>query len=238
MPPKSAKATTYVYIVLSNTSVDSVYATLEAANARSADLKANGEKAKVEVQELVGGSVTPTAAAEKATQPKLEPKKEKGIKKEQSVSPQKKKIPAAKKEEEEDQGGEEEQPPPKKSKTKTPAEQRAANASKPNAPSDASLPPNVRSLLSAMGNALDGMMIVVTGVPPTLGRKNAEKLVMNYGGKLTKSLSKNTSLVVVGNDAGPTKLEKIEELGLRTVDEDGFVDLLEAGGGAGKKRKR
>lgn len=91
-----------------------------------------------------------------------------------------------------------------------------------------------------MGNALDGMMIVVTGVPPTLGRKNAEKLVMNYGGKLTKSLSKNTTLVVVGNDAGPTKLEKIAELNLRTVDEEGLVDLLERGGiaGGGKKRKR
>jgi BRCT domain type II-containing protein len=71
--------------------------------------------------------------------------------------------------------------------------------------------------------------------PSSLGRKNAEKLVTNYGGKLTKSLSKNTGLVVVGNDAGPTKLEKISELGLETVDEDAFVKLLEAGGGGAKR---
>ena len=65
--------------------------------------------------------------------------------------------------------------------------------------------------------------------------KNAEKLVINYGGKLTKSLSKNTSLVVVGNDAGPTKLEKIEELGIETLDEDAFIKMIEAGGGGTKR---
>lgn len=60
--------------------------------------------------------------------------------------------------------------------------------------------------------------------------------MVNYGGKLTKSLSKNTTLVLVGNDAGPTKLDKIEELSIETVDEDGFIALLEANGGGGSKR--
>lgn len=72
---------------------------------------------------------------------------------------------------------------------------------------------------------------------PSLGRKNAEKLVVNFGGKLTKSLSKNTSLVVVGNDAGPTKLDKIEELGIKTIDEDGFIALLEAGSASGGTKR-
>lgn len=115
--------------MLSNASIDSVYATLEAANARSATLKSDGEKAKVEVQELVGGSVTATAekTTEKAAKPKLEPKKEKGIKKERSVSPQKKKIRAKEEEDEEedeeDEGEADAKPPPRKPKTKTPAEQ-------------------------------------------------------------------------------------------------------------------
>ena len=74
-------------------------------------------------------------------------------------------------------------------------------------------------------------LFVVTGVPPTLQRKHAEQLVMNYGGKLVKSVSKNTSFVVLGNDAGPKKLEQIEELGIETLDEDAFVALLETGGG-------
>lgn len=69
-------------------------------------------------------------------------------------------------------------------------------------------------------------------MPPTLQRKNAEKLVANYGGKLVKSISKNTSFVVLGNDAGPKKLEQIEEIGIETLDEDAFIAMLEAGGGA------
>ena len=63
----------------------------------------------------------------------------------------------------------------------------------------------------------------------SLTRKVAEKLVEFYGGKLTKSLSKNTSLVVVGNDAGPTKLEKIADLNIPTYNEDEFIELLENG---------
>lgn len=54
---------------------------------------------------------------------------------------------------------------------------------------------------------------------------------MNYGGKLVRSISKNTSFVVLGNEAGPKKLEQIEELGIETLDEEAFVALLEAGGG-------
>jgi len=58
---------------------------------------------------------------------------------------------------------------------------------------------------------------------------------MNYGGKLAKSISKNTTFVVVGNEAGPKKLEQISDLGLQTYDEDEFIELLEAGG-SGTKR--
>ena len=98
--------------------------------------------------------------------------------------------------------------------------------------SDADLPDNTKALLAGSGDVLSGKSIVVTGVPPTLQRKNAEKLVTNYGGKLVKSISKNTSFVVLGNDAGPKKLEQIEEMGIETLDEDAFVAMLEAGGGA------
>ena len=74
-----------------------------------------------------------------------------------------------------------------------------------------------------------GKSIVVTGVPPVLGRKNTDKLVQIYGGHLTKSISKKTSFVVLGNDAGPTKLVKIEELGLKVYDDKEFIKLIEKG---------
>ena len=99
-------------------------------------------------------------------------------------------------------------------KTKTPAEQHAANATKPKGAVDESeLPDNYKTLLGGMGTALNGLAICVTGVPPTLGRKNAEKLVVNYGGKVASSLSSKTSYVVVGNDAGPTKYVPSVSLG-------------------------
>jgi BRCT domain type II-containing protein len=120
-------------------------------------------------------------------------------------------------------------------KTKSPEEQRAVNAAKPSKSSDADLPENIKALLAGNGDILFGKSIVVTGVPPTLQRKNAEKLVQIYGGKLLKSVSKNTGFVVVGNDAGPKKLEQIEELGIETLDEDAFVALLEAGSGGAKR---
>ena len=98
-------------------------------------------------------------------------------------------------------------PAAKAKKTKTPAEQRAANASKPAKPSSSSsdLPDNVKALLEKGGNVFEGQTVVVTGVPPTLGRKNAERLVEAFGAHLGKSLSGKTGYVVVGNDAGPTK---------------------------------
>ena len=73
-----------------------------------------------------------------------------------------------------------------------------------------------------------GLSIVVTGVPP-IGRKNADKLVQVYGGKLVKAIAKKTSFVVLGNDAGPKKLDQINEFGLKTYTDTEFVKLIEDG---------
>jgi NAD-dependent DNA ligase len=216
MPPKAkpAAASSHVYVVTHNGSVDSVYASATSANERAAAMKSEeGEvgSIKVELHELNGGSVQTSIAAEEKAAPKA-----KGPKKEEAEAP---KANAVAK------------------KTKTPAEQRAVNAEKPDKAADSDLPDNVKKLLAGSGGALSGFTIVVTGVPPTLGRKNVEKLVTSYGGKLTKSLSKNTNYVVVGNDAGPKKLEQIEDLGIETWDEDALIEMLEKGGvGGGSKR--
>ena len=73
-----------------------------------------------------------------------------------------------------------------------------------------------------------GKSIVVTGVPP-MGRKNVDKLVELYGGKLVKAIAKKTSFVVLGNDAGPKKLEQIKEFGLKSYTDIEFVKLIESG---------
>jgi DNA ligase (NAD+) len=52
-------------------------------------------------------------------------------------------------------------------------------------------------------------------------------MVEERGGRVTSSVSKNTSFVVVGEDAG-SKAEKAKELGVKLLSEQEFLDLLEA----------
>ena len=63
-----------------------------------------------------------------------------------------------------------------------------------------------------------GMSVVITGVLPTLSRGKATEVVENAGGRVTGSVSKSTSFVVVGEEAG-SKLEKARSLGIETIDE-------------------
>ena len=72
---------------------------------------------------------------------------------------------------------------------------------------------------------LAGMTIVVTGTLPTLGRKEAEELIVKNGGKASGSVSKKTSLVLAGEAAG-SKLTKANELGIRVIDEKEFLDMI------------
>jgi DNA ligase (NAD+) len=68
------------------------------------------------------------------------------------------------------------------------------------------------------GGAFKGMTFVVTGTLPTLSRAQATELIESQGGRVTSGVSKATSIVVVGDDAG-SKLDKARTLGVRTVDE-------------------
>jgi DNA ligase (NAD+) len=67
--------------------------------------------------------------------------------------------------------------------------------------------------------ALKGKTVVITGTLPSLSRAEATALVERAGGRVTSAVSKATSFVVVGADAG-TKLEKATALGVETIDED------------------
>jgi len=58
-------------------------------------------------------------------------------------------------------------------------------------------------------NCLEGLTFVVTGVLETVDRDDTKSLIERYGGKMTGNVSRNTSYVVVGRDAGETKLAKV-----------------------------
>jgi DNA ligase (NAD+) len=66
---------------------------------------------------------------------------------------------------------------------------------------------------------LHGRTLVITGTLPTLSRDEATQLIEQAGGKVSGSVSKKTSYVVVGEDAG-SKLAKARELGIPTLTED------------------
>ncbi|PGK51460.1 DNA ligase (NAD(+)) LigA [Priestia megaterium] len=65
----------------------------------------------------------------------------------------------------------------------------------------------------------EGMTIVVTGKLIQHSRKEVEQYIKLHGGKTSSSISKNTSLLVAGEDAG-SKLEKALQLGVRVITED------------------
>jgi DNA ligase (NAD+) len=70
----------------------------------------------------------------------------------------------------------------------------------------------------AAGGAFKGMTFVVTGTLPTLSRTQATELIESQGGRVTSGVSKATTFVVVGADAG-SKLDKARQLGVETMDE-------------------
>ena len=72
---------------------------------------------------------------------------------------------------------------------------------------------------------LAGKTFVITGTLPTLKREEARALIQRAGGKVTDSVSKKTSYVVVGEDAG-SKLEKAKALGIPLLTETQLRELL------------
>ncbi len=75
-------------------------------------------------------------------------------------------------------------------------------------------------------NCLAGLTFVFTGVLDSLGRDEGHALVKKHGGKITTGPSSKTSYVVLGNEAGPKKLETIAKLKLKTINEDGLFELI------------
>ena len=71
----------------------------------------------------------------------------------------------------------------------------------------------------------EGMKIVLTGTLPTLKRNDAKDMIESRGGKATSSVSKSTTFVLAGEEAG-SKLIKANELGINVIDEEKFLELI------------
>ena len=81
------------------------------------------------------------------------------------------------------------------------------------------------STAAPVGDKLAGKTFVLTGTLPTMGRSEAEALIVAAGGKTSSSVSKKTSYVVAGEAAG-SKLTKAQALGVPVIDEAELLRML------------
>jgi DNA ligase (NAD+) len=74
------------------------------------------------------------------------------------------------------------------------------------------------------GGLLDGLTFVLTGTLPHLTREEATQLIESAGGKVSGSVSRKTSYVVAGEEAG-SKLDKARGLGVAVIDEGKLLEM-------------
>ena len=82
-----------------------------------------------------------------------------------------------------------------------------------------------KAVSAPTSQALAGLTFVLTGTLPTLKRDEAEQKIKNAGGKVSSSVSKKTSYVVAGEEAG-SKLQKAKELSVPILSEADFLKML------------
>ena len=79
----------------------------------------------------------------------------------------------------------------------------------------------------AKGTLLAGKTFVLTGTLPTMSRKEASRLIEENGGKVTSSVSKKTSYVLAGEEAG-SKLEKALQLEIPVLTEEELLQMIKS----------
>lgn len=73
---------------------------------------------------------------------------------------------------------------------------------------------------------LQGKVFVVSGVFYQLNRNELKKAIEDNGGKVSSSISKKTDYVVAGDNMGPSKKSKAENLGIAIISEDDFLEMI------------
>ncbi len=84
---------------------------------------------------------------------------------------------------------------------------------------------NTEAVADAKADKFNGLTFVLTGTLPTMTRDEASALIKANGGKVSSSVSKKTSYVVAGEEAG-SKLTKAKELGVTVIDEAQLLNMI------------
>ena len=84
---------------------------------------------------------------------------------------------------------------------------------------------NMKNLTESVDKRFEGMTFVLTGTLSKYGRREAQEIIEKFGGKASGSVSKKTSVVLAGEDAG-SKLRKATELGVKIINEEEFEEMI------------
>lgn len=79
---------------------------------------------------------------------------------------------------------------------------------------------------SLKGNELEGKSIVISGVFKLHSRDEYKKMIEEHGGKSVSSVSSKTSFILAGDNMGPEKLKKAQQLGIPLIDESTFLAMI------------
>ncbi len=82
--------------------------------------------------------------------------------------------------------------------------------------------------LAAKTDKLKGLSIVISGTFELHSRDEYKVMILQNGGKNSGSVSKNTDYILAGENMGPAKLEKAEKLGVKIIDEQTFLEMLQS----------
>jgi DNA ligase (NAD+) len=77
-----------------------------------------------------------------------------------------------------------------------------------------------------LGNSLEGKVIVISGVFSKHSRDEYKAMIQKHGGRHSSSISSKTDYVLAGDNMGPSKMEKAQQLGIPMINEDEFLSLI------------
>ncbi|MGB1284367.1 MAG: NAD-dependent DNA ligase LigA, partial [Polaribacter sp.] len=80
--------------------------------------------------------------------------------------------------------------------------------------------------LENVTNKLEGKIFVVSGIFHQMSRNELKKAIEDNGGKVSSSISKKTSYIIAGDNMGPSKLTKAQDLEIEIISEQDFIDMV------------
>ena len=78
-----------------------------------------------------------------------------------------------------------------------------------------------------LGKQLEGSIIVISGTFERYSRDDYRDMIERHGGKNASSISRKTTFILGGDNMGPSKLQKADELGIPVIDEEEFLRLID-----------